>query len=89
MTEKLLEAFLTLCVEIVMCRIEEKKQEEQEEKKKKKKKKKEKELYSVMQAYGILALIYNLQVGVAVLGRRSSSCICTSAFLLPAKEADP
>ena len=42
--------------------------------------------YPVMQAYDSLALEDN---GEAVLGRCSISCVCTSAFKLPAKEADP
>ena len=36
--------------------------------------------YPVMQAYGSLALKDNSEVGEAVLGRCSRSCICTSAF---------
>ena len=42
-----------------------------------------------MQVYGSLVLEDNSEVGKAVLGRRSISCVCTSAFLLPTKEADP
>ena len=42
-----------------------------------------------MQAYGSLALENNSEVGEAVLGRCSISCLYTSAFKLPAKEADP
>ena len=46
-------------------------------------------VYSVMkEAYGRLALEDNSEVGEAVLGRCSISCVCTSAFYLPAKEAD-
>ena len=36
--------------------------------------------YPVMYAYGSLALDDNSEVGNAVLGRCSISCICTSAF---------
>ena len=43
----------------------------------------------VVQTYGSLALKDNSEVGEAVLDRCSIFCVCTSAFLLPAKEADP
>ena len=36
--------------------------------------------YTVMQAYGSLALEDNSEIGEAVLGRCSISCVCTSAF---------
>ena len=45
--------------------------------------------YPVMQVYTIVALEDNSDVGKAGLGRCSVSCICTSAFKLPAMEADP
>ena len=40
-----------------------------------------------MQVYGSLVLDDNSEVGDAVLGRCSISCVYTSAFYLPAKEA--
>ena len=46
-------------------------------------------VYPVSQAYGSLALDDNSEVGEEVLGRCSISCVCTSAFYLPTKEADP
>ena len=36
--------------------------------------------YTVLLAYGSLALEDNSEVGEAVLGRCSISCVCTSAF---------
>ena len=42
-----------------------------------------------MRVYGSLALEDNSEVGEEVLGRCRISCVCTSAFQLPAKEADP
>ena len=42
-----------------------------------------------MQVYDSGALKDNLDVGKAALVRCSISCVCTSAFLLPVKEADP
>ena len=42
-----------------------------------------------MQAYDSLALEDNSQFGEAVVGRYSIFCVCTSAFQLAAKEADP
>ena len=45
--------------------------------------------YPVKQVYGGLALEDNSKVSDAVLDRCSISCVCTSAFYLPAKEVDP
>ena len=44
--------------------------------------------YPIQQAYGSPALEDNSEVGQAVLSRCSISCVCISAFQLPAKEAN-
>ena len=43
----------------------------------------------LMQVTGSLALKDNSEIGAVVLDWYSISCICTSIFQLPAKEADP